>query len=242
MVCRNRTHYLEQTIHDNLEVQKRHNINFILVNYGSTDHLDQFVQTELTEPIQQEALKYYKYAVDSWHVSKAKNMSHLLADGYILFNLDCDNFISDDLCESLLKLFDENSNVIVQNSNKPNISTKNGIRRYTGDGTYGRIAITSQNFQALGGYDESFECMGYQDTDLIRRAKLYGLQTIKIKEHAKAIVHPKCEGLQISVDELRAMDKRNKLLCDRNLVDNLIVANSDINVTAAAEKAQRIYF
>ena len=40
------------------------------------------------------------------------------------------------------------------------------------DGTYGRISCHRDTFYQLGGYDESFLPMGYQDHDLMMRFRL----------------------------------------------------------------------
>ena len=79
-------------------------------------------------------------------------------------NLECDNFIHNSLeaiRSSRLKIVHHWSGEI-------------------GDGTHGRISVDRDAFYSLGGYDESFYPMGYQDTDFLNRA--LGLSLIHISE------------------------------------------------------------
>ena len=53
-------------------------------------------------------------------------------------------------------------------------------------GSCGRICIHEKYFKELNGYDESFYPTGYQDLDLINRAKLLGVKCIK-PEYSKKV-------------------------------------------------------
>jgi hypothetical protein len=89
----------------------------------------------------------------------AKNTAHRLSRGKILVNLDGDNFTGWRGAEHILRIF---------NKYGPNTMFHqwSGVSK---DGTYGRISMSRQNFFRLGGYDESFFPMGYQDHDIIMR-------------------------------------------------------------------------
>lgn len=225
--CRNRTQYLRQTILHNIN-SRIQGVDFILVNYGSTDDLDDFVLTELKEHLQSGILKYYRYpSAGPWHSCKAKNISHALADGDILFNLDCDNFISPILCKELLEYF-ESGDVVVFNADTPGIPVVvNGVK-YDTDGTGGRIAISREDFRKLGGYDESFEPMGYQDNDLLKRCEMLGKRVIRLRQHAKAIQHPKGLGA-VKPEDWPAMNERNKIRSEQNIANNRIIAFTDFS-------------
>ena len=47
--------------------------------------------------------------------------------------------------------------------------------------------MTKDNFIKLGGYNEYFYPMGYQDPDLIERAKNFGLEVINLNRNNNAI-------------------------------------------------------
>ena len=98
-----------------------------------------------------------------WHASIAKNTSHKIARGNILVNLDCDNFTGKRGAEHILRVFQKYGNHIL-------FHQWSGISK---DGTYGRISYHRNTFFRLGGYDESFLPMGYQDHDIIRRFQMH---------------------------------------------------------------------
>ena len=101
---------------------------------------------------------------DKWEVSKAKNLSHYQADGDILVNVDADNYLSVEYIQGILDLFNADMNIIV----------------YGEQGIGGRIAISYFNFIRLGGYDERFKDWGYEDIDLIYRARNLGLRRFTV--------------------------------------------------------------
>ena len=92
------------------------------------------------------------------------------AKGKYIVNLDCDNFIGNKGDELILNIFSENEDNIIISQTNNIVSSGNG----------GRISISKDNFIKLGGYDESFYPMGYQDYDLIERAKKFGLKYINV--------------------------------------------------------------
>jgi hypothetical protein len=96
-----------------------------------------------------------------WHLSVAKNMAHRLGTGDILMSLDCDNFIGEAV--SILR------KSILRGCGF--VHMWSGI---FGDGTCGRVGIRKEIFYDIGGYDESFYPMGFQDLDLVQRALASG--------------------------------------------------------------------
>ena len=46
------------------------------------------------------------------------------------------------------------------------------------NGNFGRIAITKNKFDEIGGYDQSLLPMGYQDWDIIKRAEATGCKYV----------------------------------------------------------------
>ena len=92
------------------------------------------------------------------------------ATGKYVVNLDCDNFIGKNGDDIILNTFlEKGDNIIISQTNNI-MSSGNG----------GRISIMKDKFIELGGYDESFYPMGYQDYDLIERAKKYGMNYINL--------------------------------------------------------------
>lgn len=233
--CCNRTHYLQQTLQHNLQQIAGTDHQIIVVDYGSSDDLQLFMQ----HFHRHENLKFYSIDTDDWHMSKAKNAAHAAADGDILFNLDCDNFISKKLISHVETVMSEQPNCIFHNADCP--AGEPTDLDYTtasilpdmwshGDGTGGRIALKAENFFMLGGYDESLEVMGYQDNDLISRAKESRLVYIREPREAQAIKHSKCESLSISEEEWYAMDIKNKSISEANILAGRLCCATDFDL------------
>lgn len=93
--------------------------------------------------------------------SHTKNLSHQMALGDIVFNLDADNFICN-AHSALLKLKEDE--ILVQTPNR------------IFDGRSGRIGCYKQVFDQLGGYDETI--IRCTDGDFIKRAAKIGKKLI----------------------------------------------------------------
>lgn len=213
----NRKHQLEQTLRQNLDDNNNNNIEFIICDYNSTDGLYNYIVSNFKKELDSGYLKYYYYKMEYWHASICKNTTHLKASGKYVVNLDCDNFIGDNGTELLLNAFNEYGDDII-------IHQTDNIY---GSGCAGRISLLKDNFIKLGGYDESFYPMGYQDIDLINRCKKYGLNIIKINKNNKCIKNSKeesCKNIGISID-YNKMNNFNMLKSKLNIENNNIIAN-----------------
>ena len=183
---KNRKYQLEQTLLQNLLDSINKDTDFILIDFGSTDGLKKYIYDNFKEYLDSKKLKYYytdklKY----WHASIAKNTTHKYAKGKYIVNLDCDNFIGKNGDNILIKLFENNNNIIISQSDT-----------IFGSGNSGRISLSKDNFLKLGGYNEFLYPMGYQDADLIQRAIKYGLKLIKLNKNNLAIKNSKIESLK----------------------------------------------
>jgi glycosyltransferase involved in cell wall biosynthesis len=154
--CRNRLWQLKDTLPHNLDsISDEHDI--VLVDYGSTDGLSDWIWNNFSEFIENKRLVFFEVKNEViWNVSRAKNLAHRLASGDYLFNLDADNFLT----PSDIKIINE---CRMQSLNTWQFS---GIFP---DGSYGRIGVPKKIFDEVGGYDETLLPMGSQDFDLLRR-------------------------------------------------------------------------
>ena len=212
---------LPQNLKNNLSMKER--VNFILVDFGSTDGLQEWIGKNFEQELDDGYLQYYyTEELEFWHASIAKNTAHILSKSDILVNLDCDNYTGKDggkfVLEKMIQWGVHNTVI-----HQPNQDIWNG--------SYGRIAISMQNFMSLGGYDESFEPMGYQDNDLLLRARGAGLKYYRLedKRYNKAIKNDKKESIKqtgstISWEE---MDEKNQLRSIKNLSLGKVAANQD---------------
>ena len=220
ITCMNRIDQIKKTLITNLFDNNNPNVEFILVDFNSSDGLKEYIYTNqiIKKYLDKKQLKYFftdklKY----WHASIAKNTAHKLASGNIVVNLDCDNYIGKDGADILIDKFkNKGENIIISQTSQ-----------IYGSGTAGRISLTKKNFIKLGGYDEQFYPMGYQDTDLIERAVRFNIKFIHLNKNNVAILNSKEKAIENcnTKIEYNTMNNTNKLLSSINIENNQLVAN-----------------
>ena len=222
ITCKNRLHQIRQTLRQNLEDNKLHQefIEFVLVDFGSSDGLREWILSNFQKELTSGYLRYYfTDALPSWHASIAKNTAHWCAGNEIVVNLDCDNYTGYLGGKFVIEQFHEFRMEIV-------------LHQFGGDfddGTFGRIAVLRKYFDQIGGYDESFEPMSFHDDDLIIRLSRIGLQYLLKSDtvYNQAIANSKEEGLinTNSSKDYMSMFFSNQKLSARNLSEGRLIAN-----------------
>lgn len=220
--CMNRTMHLKQTYIKNLDQFSNHtDVEFVLLNYNSSDDLHEFVQKRLTKYIDSGLLNYYHTVEpEFWDMSHSKNVSHRLGNGDILCNLDADNFIGDTMYECVINNL---------------VSDKTKFMRKRGNGKGGRIAVHREHFYKIGGYDEMF-CLGWghEDMDFNKRLERIGLSRTKgfdfdVIHHPKKIrtIYSRETNMWNSRDIHKEImienDRNNKIVCNENGFGQAIV-------------------
>ncbi len=224
ITCKNRFHQIKQTLHQNLEDNRRLQefVEFVLVDFGSTDGLRKWISDKFKGEIQSGYLKYfYTEEMPYWHASIAKNTAHTLAKNDILVNLDCDNYTGIDGAWFVILQFIKNGESVFLHQ-----CSNDGF-----DGSFGRISVKRDAFIKIGGYDESFEPSGYQDLDLINRLMARGYKRIEVKnpEYNKAIRNTKEEGILLTRSSFKTwheMDKHNAIISQNNILAGRLIANN----------------
>ncbi len=213
----NRLHQIEKTLRVNID-NSTDKSEFIIVDYNSNDGLKEYIYNYFEDEILNGKIKYiYTNKIKYWHASICKNTTHMKANGKYIVNLDCDNFIGENGDDIILNTFIENGDNIIISQTNNIISSGNG----------GRISISKDNFIKLGGYDESFYPMGYQDYDLIERGKKLDLKYININKNNNAIFNSKKESIKnIGIKmNYNKMNNMNKLLSKVNIDNNNLKVN-----------------
>lgn len=226
ITCKNRFHQISQTLGVNLEDNKADNerVEFVVVDFGSTDGLRDWILQHFQEELRQGYLNYYfTDQMKTWHASLAKNTAHYYAKGTFLVNLDCDNFTGKNggaYVHSQFLRYGEKLLIHQFNGSKPD------------NGAYGRIAMHSRYFRELGGYDECFEPMGNQDSDLLTRLRDFGLiyKRFNDPEYSQAIPNTKAAGIQFCESRLSwgQMDRKNHKTSAYNIHTGRLRANHGI--------------
>lgn len=163
-ICKGRLHTLREVFHNNMRFA-RYGREFILLDYGSTDGLGKWVKKEAGKYIEDKTLVYAKINRKYLNLSHAKNLAHLMGCGRVLINLDADNILTEEYMLELDKAFSKGVGVTILHTNAFSSIT-------------GRIAISSELFYSLKGYNESFKFYGYEDIDLVERARRAGARVV----------------------------------------------------------------
>lgn len=150
--CMNRSKYLLPTLSHNLKMYgKESNIEFILLDYNSSDGLEDMAKEQFSSHIDSGNLVYYKMTDPTiFERCHAKNIAHSLSTGEIVANVDSDLFLLSGLKEFILDYMVQYQFLI------------SGIA----DGTFGFIVLDRKDFDTIGGYDETYLGYGCEDTDL----------------------------------------------------------------------------
>ncbi len=171
--CMGRIDHLRRTMPENIAAAEGQAVEFVLLNYSSPDSCDEWVHQTLKHEMALGIVAYYRYdGATQFHHAHAKNLAHRLARGSIICNVDADNYIGQGFAEYLLNAFS-----IYPNSFFRAVPFLEGI--------FGRLAFLKSDFYRLGGYDETLKHgWGWEDEDLILRAKALGLNEMFIEDLA----------------------------------------------------------
>ena len=176
-VCKGRTQHLRQTLPKNLE-DNPHDV-FVVLDYDSSDGLEEYLKT-LSRYIEAGRLVVYTYRNGgNFHLAHAKNMAArcgLLECADILVTLDADNYTGTGFADFIRERFREPGIV-------PGIflcpdyllikSLPHGPLRPP-RGYAGRLAVWTQTFIKVGGYDEIYDTWRGEDIDMNFRLQRMG--------------------------------------------------------------------
>ena len=154
----NRLHQLRRTLPRNLKLNKSlaKSIEFVLIDIGPTKGLLAWARKTCGWALKTGYLKIFRVKAKFFHAPYAKNTAHAKAKGKILVNLDGDVLLPPHSAKKIIRV----------------------MRKYKGrallhllrtKGTFGCIAYPRKYFRAIGGYNQKFGPVGYQDVDIILR-------------------------------------------------------------------------
>jgi hypothetical protein len=166
----NRLQHLQQTLEKNiLDNYLPDEVEFVLLDYNSTDGLGEWVQQNMQQYIDNGILVYYKTTEPKvYHRSHSRNMAFRLANAEILCNLDADNFLGKGFATFIIQEFATHSNIFYTNNHSFN-------------DTFGRVSVRYEDFMAIRGYNEALKSYGYEDNDFMNRLVKHGLQPMSFQ-------------------------------------------------------------
>ncbi|MCL2327573.1 MAG: glycosyltransferase family 2 protein [Bacteroidetes bacterium] len=171
ITCMNRLCHLQQTLEKNiLDNYLIDDVEFVLLDYNSTDGLGEWVQQNMQTYIDSGILVYYKTTEPKvYHRSHSRNMAFRLANAGILCNLDADNFLGKGFAAFMIQEFATHSNIFYTNNHSFN-------------DTFGRVSVRYEDFTAIRGYNEALKSYGYEDNDFMNRLMKHGLQPMSFQD------------------------------------------------------------
>ncbi|MFL5788301.1 MAG: glycosyltransferase family 2 protein [Flavisolibacter sp.] len=182
----NRAHHIKQTLKKNiLDNVEYGNLEFVLLDYGSSDGLENYIQLELQEFIDSGILKYFRIKdVQFFNPSHSRNISFKVSNGNLLCNVDADNFLGKGFATFINNNFMQHPNCFLS-------------AMHSDSDVLGRICVKRSDFFKLKGFDERMIGYGFEDFDLIYRLEASGLRNIDIKDlnFLKIIKHSNSERI-----------------------------------------------
>jgi len=215
-VCYGRLWQLAFTLKDNLENLKDDE-ELILVDYNSPDDTMIFVLGTIyfKKYIEENKLKFIKVLdIKEYNCPKSKNIAHRLASGDILVNLDVDNFLLG-MRDKIDKAFNQNEDSLLHMHFEPQ------------GGSFGRIALTKNNFNKLGGYNEELLAHSHQDTDLIDRARSIDLKYILDPLSSYVVANNLYAKNRYLKEDWFDMREKNRKISQDNIINGKFIANQN---------------
>ena len=184
-VSMNRLHHIRETLPANMAANTGYeNLEFVLFDYNSGDGLADWVHENFSRELKKGKLIFGSTDTpDHFDRSRSRNMAFRLATGDIVCNVDADNFTGPDFAAFVNRHFQTEPDSYLS------VNYKDNLMNFSD--TYGRIACLREDFETVGGFDESMEGYGYEDIDLCQRLSLLGRKQYFIvdKKFHKTIRH-----------------------------------------------------
>ena len=162
--CMNRLYDLCLTLPANIEAERSYpNVEFVLLDYNSSDGLGDWVKSEMMKYIESGRLVYYRTEEPQFYnFAHSRNVAFRLATGDIVNNVDADNYTFTGKPKECWSSYLNK----MANDCLDRIMLARGKRV-----NHGRLGFYKRDFvDLLGGYDERITHYGQDQYDIMRRA------------------------------------------------------------------------
>jgi len=187
-VVMNRLHHLSMTLPLNLRDNRAAGTDFLILDYGSTDGVAEYLLEKFPKEIESRRLQFQRVEAKYFDRCHSRNLAAHYASGDVLCNIDADNFTGQNFDLYLSAYFQVQENIFITG-----VGNVPGIRD-----AFGKLAVRRQHFFAVQGYNETFKGYGYEDYDLVQRLEERGLDKIVIndQQYLQAIAHEPRERIR----------------------------------------------
>jgi glycosyltransferase involved in cell wall biosynthesis len=203
---------LEKNIIDNLDYPR---VEFVLLDYNSSDGLEQWVNKNLMKYIASEKLVYFRTEKPKYYsMAHSRNVAFKAASGDIVNNVDGDCFTNAGFATFINRMANEQPEKAIFAKSKQLLR--------------GRLGFFKKEFiELLGGYDEGLIGYGHDDQDLLNRAWELGFRMMPFRGTYSAGVKVHRKHLTDNFEEKTwwLTEGRNRLLSYANIIAGKLKAN-----------------
>ncbi len=194
--CKGRVQHLERTLPQNLADNADYaNAVFVVLDYGSPDHLLEYLLAKHKREIDSGRLVVYSSREPGpFRMSHAKNMAHrcaILEGADILVNMDADNWAAPGFASWIAEQYKgcggKNDFFLWTNAKSVCGRARQGLA--------GRIAVHRNLFLKVGGYDERYQDWAPEDEDFKARIRRLGYEGCPIPDPFLYVI-PHRDGLR----------------------------------------------
>jgi len=170
--CMNRLCDLKRTFINNIEDNNDYPfLEMLLLDYGSSDGLAEWVNENLLEYIKLGRVNYYRVESDHFRANHSRNVSFKLAQGEIVANVDADNFTYKGFAHCINRCVVPNNKIIAVPNNF--LTDDRSLLR-------GRFAMYKKDIEFLRGFDEDLdEGYGHDDLNFAFRAMMANFKIVR---------------------------------------------------------------
>ena len=200
--CGNRLTHLQKTLPANIESNLDYqNCEHIVLDYGSTDGIIDWVKEDLQEYLDTGRLKLYSYDADFFWHNHAKNLAakHTSEDSDIICSIDSDNYTAESnegecLASYLNKAF-VSKEMFVRACGWDHAKELWANDRFERQGSLysasGKFAFWRKEFFKMRGFNEFMKGHYYDEEEIWRRAEMcWGFNHVKLPvEYSQFINH-----------------------------------------------------
>jgi hypothetical protein len=191
------------------------NLEFVVLDYNSSDGLGDWIKAEMMEHIKKGRLVYARTSQPKYfHMSHSRNLAFKVASGEIVNNLDADNF-----CQAGFAAYVNRQAAMMPR--KAIFAKSRQLLR-------GRLGFYKDEWEALGGYNQSLGSYGHDDADLLHRAWESGFTLMAWSRGGNFVGIVPNHQKHVDVNMEKAWwvtEGENRMISFTNLIVGKLVAN-----------------